>query len=79
MKTCRNCDFNKVIYRYPDWPYKTNKRYCTKQERICKNNEVCDSWHHAEQREYNLTPQRFDDAISDLLAIDKILSKNSTI
>ena len=76
MKTCGNCNNCKKIYRKYAYQYHKEKTdYCTVKEEIVSPDGACESW-CKKQREYDLSPQRFDDVVKDLKAILKLTSNS---
>ena len=76
MKTCGNCNNCKKIYRkYAYRYYKEKTNYCMIKEEITQEDSVCESW-RKKQREYDLSPQRFDEVKNDLKAILKLTSNS---
>ena len=72
MNNCGNCNNCKKIYRKYAYEYHREKTdYCTVKEEITQADSVCVSW-RKKQREYDLSPLRFDEAVNDLKIIDKI-------
>lgn len=73
MKSCRTCGACRRLYRqyytfYPDRLY-----CCTVHYELTTPQNYCGDWRRAE-KEYDLSPARFDSAEQDILRLIQLLS-----
>ena len=72
METCKTCGFCQLFYvRY--LTYGKRKDYCcTLRDEVVDVNSCCDKWKE-KVRQYDLSPQRFDEALNDVKILKKLL------
>lgn len=75
-KTCKDCNACKALYRIFWYRFDRDKLYlCTLHVKLLPSTKgSCESWHKKELPQYDLSPQRFDEAKADLMKLRELLS-----